>query len=119
MFITQGPAYIPFRQPGVKASLVSIRDERTHGNYRKMISNAYSLSSLKAYEPCIDQQITRFMEVCDEHSETGTKLNLSLWCQYCKYEEHNSYSSCWGRHWSLIADANGRLLRCRVDVDYG
>lgn len=80
----QGPAYIPFRQTGVKASLVSIRDEMTHGQYRKMISNAFSLSSLKAYEPCIDEMVNRFMEVCDEHARTAKTLNLSLWCHYCE-----------------------------------
>ena len=61
-----------------------MRDERTHGTYRKMVSNAFSLSALKAYEPCIDQQVNRFLEVCDEHATEGKIMNLSMWCQYCE-----------------------------------
>jgi hypothetical protein len=48
-----------------------------------MISHAFSLSALKAYEARIDHQIARFMNVCYEHASTGKVLNLSSWSYYC------------------------------------
>lgn len=65
-------------------TLVSIGDEATHSKYRKLVSNAYSMTSLKAYEPYVDDILNRFIEVCDECSRTKKPMNISLWCHYCK-----------------------------------
>ncbi|KEF59855.1 uncharacterized protein A1O9_04703 [Exophiala aquamarina CBS 119918] len=80
--LDKGHAYVPFRQAGVTTSLLSIPDETTHSKYRKLVSNAYSLSSIKAYEPYVDEMINRLVHVCNEHAKTGTPMNLSLWCHY-------------------------------------
>lgn len=80
----QGPAYIPFRQSGVTTSLLSIPDEHTHSKYRKLVSNAYSMSSIKGYEPYVYQMVARFVEVCDQHATNKESLDLSLWCHYCE-----------------------------------
>ena len=80
----QGKAYIPFRQAGVTTSLLSIPDEKTHSQYRKLVSNAYSMTSLKGYEPYVDEMVNRFVEVCNEHAESQAPMNLSLWCHYCE-----------------------------------
>lgn len=82
--LDKGEAYVPFRQPGVKTSLLSIPDETTHSKYRKLVSNAYSLSSIKAYEPYVDEMTEKLMRVCDEHVKTGSPMNLNLWCHYCE-----------------------------------
>ncbi len=80
----KGPAYVPFRQAGVTTSILSLADEKTHSQYRKLVSNAYSMSSLKAYEPYVDLMVNRLVEVCDQHANSGEPLNISLWCHYCK-----------------------------------
>jgi cytochrome P450 len=67
----------------VSTSLLSIPDEKTHSQYRKLVSNAYSMTSLKGYEPYVDDMVNRFVEVCDEHAFTHKPMNLSLWCHYC------------------------------------
>ena len=66
-------------------SLLSIPDETTHSKYRKLVSNAYSLSSIKAYEPYVDEMTDKLVRVCDEHVRTGSPMNLSLWCHYCEF----------------------------------
>ena len=38
-------------------TLVSIGDEATHSKYRKLVSNAYSMTSLKAYEPYVEANL--------------------------------------------------------------
>ncbi|KAJ9606314.1 hypothetical protein H2200_009275 [Cladophialophora chaetospira] len=80
--LDKGNAYVPFRQAGVTTSLLSIADEKTHSQYRKLVSNAYSMTSLKGYEPYVDDMVKRFVEACNNHANTRTPMNLSLWCQY-------------------------------------
>ncbi|OCT54514.1 benzoate 4-monooxygenase cytochrome P450 [Cladophialophora carrionii] len=80
--LDKGNAYVPFRQAGVTTSLLSIPDEKTHSQYRKLVSNAYSMTSLKGYEPYVDDMVNRFVEVCNQHAFAGKPMNLSLWCQY-------------------------------------
>lgn len=84
MEVPKGPAYIPFRQPGVTTSLLSISSETTHSQYRKLVSNAYSMSSLKGYEPYVDEMIDRFMQVCDTYARSGEPMNISRWTHFCK-----------------------------------
>ena len=82
--IHQSDAYVPFRQAGVTTSLLSMQDEKLHSQYRKWVSNAYSMSSLKGYEPYDDEMVSRFVEVCDRYARTQEPMNISLWCHYCK-----------------------------------
>ncbi len=42
------------------------------------------MTSLKGYEPYVDEMVNRFVQVCDDHANTRTPMNLSLWCQYCE-----------------------------------
>ncbi|KAL2880404.1 hypothetical protein SGCOL_004121 [Colletotrichum sp. CLE4] len=82
--LDKGEAYKPFRQSGVTTSLLSIQDEALHSRYRRLVSNAYSLTSLKAYEPYVDELIAKFVEVCNSHVEEKKALDLSRWCyNYC------------------------------------
>ncbi|KXH26155.1 benzoate 4-monooxygenase cytochrome P450 [Colletotrichum simmondsii] len=82
--LNKGEAYIPFRQSGVTTSLLSIQEETIHSRYRRLVSNAYSMTSLKAYEPYVDELISKFINVCENHAEKKQVLNLSRWCyNYC------------------------------------
>lgn len=72
------------RSPGVNASgLVAIPDEYTHGRYRRPVAHAYSLSSLKGYEPYIDEMIQKLVDVLDEAATSGRTINMSDWLHYC------------------------------------
>jgi cytochrome P450 len=69
---------------GVNASgLVAIMDEYTHGRYRRPVAHAYSLSSLKGYEPYIDEMIQKLVDVLDEAAISGRTINMSDWLHYC------------------------------------
>ena len=67
-----------------QTALVSIKDEKTHGIYRRPIAHAYSLSSLKNYEPYIDQMIEKLIGELDKHDADGTPINMTRWLQFCK-----------------------------------
>jgi len=71
--------------PGVNASgLVAIQDEYTHGRYRRPVAHAYSLSSLKGYEPYIDEMIQKLVSILDDFERSGKVVNMSDWLHYCK-----------------------------------
>jgi hypothetical protein len=71
--------------PGTtQTALVGIRDEATHGRLRRPIANAYSLSSLKGYEPYIDQTIKTLTDVLDQRVVDGKPINMSNYLHYCK-----------------------------------
>jgi cytochrome P450 len=53
--------------------------------YRRPVAHAYSLSSLKGYEPYIDDMIQTLVNVLDQHVENGSPINMSDWLHYCKY----------------------------------
>lgn len=80
----QGGAYIPFRQPGVNTSLLSIKDDNTHAKYRKLVSNAYAMSSMSSFEPRVNEMISRLSDVLRRHAITRQPINLTKWSYYCK-----------------------------------
>lgn len=71
-----------------QTALVSIKDEKTHGIYRRPIANAYSLSSLKGYENYIDETIEKLMTVIDGHCKSGNSINMTRWLQFCQLSFH-------------------------------
>lgn len=73
-----------FMVPGVPTSIVGIRNEQKHAAYRRPIMNAYSLSSLKAYEPAVDEMINTLVKVLDSHAREQKTINISAWCHYCR-----------------------------------
>ena len=66
-----------------QTALVSIKDEKTHGTYRRPIANAYSLSSLKGYEPYIDATIEKLMGILDKHAAENTPIDMTEWLRFC------------------------------------
>jgi cytochrome P450 len=77
----------------VTTSLLSIQDENVHSQYRKLVSFAYSMSSLKGYEPYVDEMVNRFVEVCDRYAQAKEPMNISMWCTYCKSCGHQDRKS--------------------------
>jgi cytochrome P450 len=41
-----------------------IQHEKEHAKYRKLVSNAYSMTSLKDFEPYVGEIVDQFVEVC-------------------------------------------------------
>jgi hypothetical protein len=66
-----------------QTALVAVRDEATHAQFRRPVAHAYSLSSLKGYEPYIDSQITQLVSVLDSHANNGKPINMSDWLHCC------------------------------------
>jgi cytochrome P450 len=75
-----------FCPPGVDTVLVSILGEDRHAKYRRPVANAYSLSSLKEYEPYVDSTIRLFISSLTEHAEAKTVINISTSCYYYAYD---------------------------------
>ena len=75
---------IPFMIPGKPTSIVGIRNEQKHAAYRRPISGAFSLSSLKLYEPAIDDMITKLLNIFTVKSEKQEIINVTEWCHFCK-----------------------------------
>ena len=83
--LDKAPGYQVFVMTGTtQTALVSIRDEKTHGTYRRPIAHAYSLSSLKGYEPYIDETIEKFIAILDEHGSQDKPIDMTRWLQYCE-----------------------------------
>jgi hypothetical protein len=82
--LPQSDAYRAFSDPRVKTGLVSQRDHEKHAMYRKPMSSAFSLSSLMAYEPNVDDVINILVKVLEKHADSGEPINISHWLHYCK-----------------------------------
>ncbi|KAI9654811.1 MAG: hypothetical protein M1821_005805 [Bathelium mastoideum] len=84
--LEKSDSIIPFSVPGIHTSLVGIRNEQKHAAYRRPIQGAYSLSSLRAYEPAVDEMIGKLDGVLDKHAADGKPVNISSWCHYFAYD---------------------------------
>ncbi|KAF2105044.1 cytochrome P450 [Rhizodiscina lignyota] len=85
--LEKGPGYQVFVIRGTtQTALVGIKDEATHGRYRRPIANAYSLSSLKGYEPYIDQTINTLTDVLDQRVTDGKAINMSDYLHYWSFD---------------------------------
>jgi cytochrome P450 len=62
-----------------KFDLFAERNEQIHGQHRRLVSSAYSMSSLKDLEPYVNDSIHFFMSRMDEMK--GKSVDLGLWVQ--------------------------------------
>lgn len=112
--LDKGPAYIPFRQSRENRSLLTIPDEATHSKYRRLVSNAYSMSSMKGYEPYVDEILDRYVEVLDMYAKTKERMNLSRWCHYCGFRNRSILVIREITDVRFRLTIMLRLLRCRL-----
>lgn len=69
------------------ASLVFTTDEALHARMKKPIAAAYSLSTLKEFEPLIDSTTAVFLSRLDElFAETGKVCDLSTWIGWYAFD---------------------------------
>ncbi len=75
--------YAPFTPYGVKSNVFSVIDDRIHEAMKKPLVGAYSMTSLRNYEPYIDEQINFFLDRLDEKFGAGKTCEMDKWFQYC------------------------------------
>ena len=69
------------------ASLVFTTDEALHARMKKPIAAAYSLSTLKEFEPLIDSTTAVFLSRLDKlFAETGKACDLSTWLGWYAFD---------------------------------
>jgi cytochrome P450 len=69
---------------GITTALPAILDEPTHAAYRKLVSNAYTMSALQNYEPQMDRVTDQWLAVFDRFASSGGPVNISQWSHYCQ-----------------------------------
>ncbi|KAJ9603054.1 hypothetical protein H2200_012349 [Cladophialophora chaetospira] len=85
--LDKGPGYKVFLMTGTdQTALVSIKDEKTHGIFRRPLAHAYSLSSLKGYEPYIDEMIEKLILELDKHDAAQSPINMTRWLQFWAFD---------------------------------
>lgn len=62
-----------------KFDLFAERDERVHGKQRSLISQAYSMSSLKDLEPYVDDSVNKFLD--NMHQRQDQAIDMGKWVQ--------------------------------------
>lgn len=69
------------------ASMVFIQDESQHATTKKPVAHAYSLSTLKEFEPLLDSTTAVFLSRLDElFAETGDVCDLGKWLQWYAFD---------------------------------
>ena len=69
------------------ASMVFTTDEAVHAAMKKPIANAYSLSTLREFEPLLDSTTAVFLSRLDElFAENGEVCDLGTWLQWYSFD---------------------------------
>jgi cytochrome P450 len=69
-----------------KFDLFGGRDERVHGQHRRLISSIYSLDQLKKLEPGVDTAVTLFIDRLEEVTKEGASVDMSKWAQLFAFD---------------------------------
>jgi cytochrome P450 len=69
-----------------KFDLFGGRDEKIHGQHRRLISSIYSLEQLKKLEPAVDTAISLFIERVKEVTSNGEMIDMSKWAQLFAFD---------------------------------
>jgi cytochrome P450 len=69
-----------------KFDLFGGRDEKVHGQHRRLISSIYSLDQLKKLEPGVDTAISLFIDRLGEVTKNGESVDMSKWAQLFAFD---------------------------------
>jgi cytochrome P450 len=69
-----------------KFDLFGGRDEKVHGQHRRLISSIYSLDQLKKLEPGVDTAISLFCKRLGEVAKDGSSVDMSKWAQLFAFD---------------------------------
>jgi len=66
------------------ASLVAVTDEQAHAKMKRLVANAYALSTLVEFEPLVDSTTRVFLDVLQERfaSDKGQVVDLGRYLQF-------------------------------------
>ncbi|KAJ5946669.1 hypothetical protein N7454_003508 [Penicillium verhagenii] len=67
-------------------NLFSTRDEQFHRDQKRMVANAYSMSSLLEMEPAIDSCTRVFTSQLDKFADRKQPVDLGAWLQYYAFD---------------------------------
>lgn len=67
-----------------KFDLFAGRDEKVHGQHRKLVARAYTMETLKDLEPYVDNMLEVFTRKMDEHKDQ--KIDMSKWVQLFAFD---------------------------------
>ena len=70
------------------ASLVAVTDEATHARMKRLVANAYALSTLVEFEPLVDSTTHVFLDVLQERfaGQSGAVIDLGKYVQYYAFD---------------------------------
>lgn len=69
------------------ASLVAVTDEHVHARMKRLVANAYALSTLVEFEPLVDSTTSIFLDVLQERfNELGQVLDLGQYLQFYAFD---------------------------------
>jgi cytochrome P450 len=69
-----------------KFDLFGGRDEKVHGQHRRLISSIYSLDQLKKLEPGVDTAVSLFLARLGEVTKEGASVDMSTWAQLFAFD---------------------------------
>jgi cytochrome P450 len=69
-----------------KFDLFGGRDEKVHGQHRRLISSIYSLDQLKKLEPGVDTAISLLCKRLGEITKDGSGVDMSKWAQLFAFD---------------------------------
>jgi cytochrome P450 len=69
-----------------KFDLFGGRDEKVHGQHRRLISSIYSLDQLKKLEPGVDNAITLMVKKLGEVAKEAGTVDMSKWAQLFAFD---------------------------------
>jgi cytochrome P450 len=69
-----------------KFDLFGGRDEKVHGQHRRLISSIYSLHQLKKLEPCVDTAVSLFIDRLRQVTKNGESVDMSKWAQLFAFD---------------------------------
>lgn len=62
-------------------NLFSAQDMKFHGQMRRKLSNLFAMTSIKSYEPYVDDCVPLVFENFDRFAASGEVVNLQYWLQ--------------------------------------
>jgi cytochrome P450 len=69
-----------------KFDLFGGRDEKVHGQHRRLISSIYSLDQLRKLEPGVDTAVSLFIKRLGEVTKDGRSVDMSKWAQLFAFD---------------------------------
>ena len=84
--LEKGEGYLAFVVSLPTTALLACLDEEKHSRYKRPVSQAYSLSAQRAYEPNMDRVVNQLIKALNQREESKETVNISTWCHYYAFD---------------------------------